>query len=158
MNRSIVALAATGLLAWFPAPGTPVQPRCVYRADGALPDPGCTPGVLNPAVTQQTIRSTICRVGWTASIRPPSSATRPWKIAAVAAYGGHNVAAYHLDHLVPLSLGGHPTDARNLWPLRWRYAYAKDGRARRLLHRVCAGRLSLTAARWRIRHDWRQIR
>jgi hypothetical protein len=34
-----------------------------------------TPGVVNPAVTQATIRSTICKRGWTRTIRPPTATT-----------------------------------------------------------------------------------
>ena len=40
-------------------------------ADAILADPVRTPGVLNPDVTQANIRSTICRHGWTSTIRPP---------------------------------------------------------------------------------------
>ena len=50
-----------------PAPGT-----CHYRtaADGeTLPDPNCTPGAISPKVTQDTIATTICRTGYTKSIR-----------------------------------------------------------------------------------------
>jgi hypothetical protein len=51
-------------------------PRCsgsgaggaVVRASSAL-----TPGVLNPAVTQATVASTICRHGWTRTVLPPVS-------------------------------------------------------------------------------------
>ena len=44
--------------------------RALVRASSTL-----TPGVLNPAVTQATIRSTICGRGWTRTIRPPVSYT-----------------------------------------------------------------------------------
>src|SRR5438552_14002363 len=40
-------------------------------ANAILADPLRTPGVLNLDVTQANIRSTICRHGWTATIRPP---------------------------------------------------------------------------------------
>jgi hypothetical protein len=43
------------------------------RTHAILADPARTPGVLNPDVTQANIRSTICRRGWTSTIRPPSS-------------------------------------------------------------------------------------
>src|SRR6476646_6717367 len=36
-----------------------------------LPDPDITPGALNRAVRQSTIKKTICRSGWTTTIRPP---------------------------------------------------------------------------------------
>ena len=36
-----------------------------------LPDPVCTPGAADPAVTQDNIDSTICTSGYTATVRPP---------------------------------------------------------------------------------------
>jgi hypothetical protein len=56
-----------------PAPGA-----CHYRtaANGqTLPDPDCTPGAISPKVTQDTLATTICRTGYTKSIRPPASIT-----------------------------------------------------------------------------------
>jgi hypothetical protein len=40
---------------------------------------GLSPGMLNPDVTQANIRSTICRHGWTDTIRPPTSYTNALK-------------------------------------------------------------------------------
>src|SRR5579872_5329391 len=40
-----------------------------------LPDPTCTPGSIDPAVTQATILSTICVNGYTKTVRPPVSYT-----------------------------------------------------------------------------------
>jgi hypothetical protein len=76
-----------------------------------------TPGVLNPAVTQATIRSTICVRGWTSTVRPPVSYTNHLKEVQLEQYGLHGaLSAFQEDHLVSLELGGNPTDARNLWP------------------------------------------
>jgi hypothetical protein len=92
---------------------------CTYRYTKSrqpLPDRACTPGALNPKVTPATIASTICRAGYTSSIRPPESITEPEKIANARSYaysGSLRVAEY--DHLVPLELGGDPNDRRNLW-------------------------------------------
>src|SRR5581483_9064980 len=46
-----------------------------------------TPGALNPAVTQATIGATICRRGWTATVRPPGSYTNALKVQQMTAYG-----------------------------------------------------------------------
>ena len=54
-----------------------------------MPDPHCTPGALNPAVTQATIHKTICRRGYSSSIRPSTSVTGPEKLASIRAYGFH---------------------------------------------------------------------
>jgi hypothetical protein len=86
---------------------------CRTRDHGLLPDPSCTPGAGDPAVTQSNIGSTICRAGYTDSVRPPESQTEAFKWnGAEAAYGLHDVSG-ELDHLVPLELGG-DNDARNL--------------------------------------------
>jgi len=42
-----------------------------------------TPGALNPDVTQATIRSTICRRGWTKTVRPPTSFTSALNLAQI---------------------------------------------------------------------------
>ncbi len=41
-----------------------------------LPDPACTPGTVNPAVSQANIADTICKSGWTSTVRP--SGVRQW--------------------------------------------------------------------------------
>src|SRR5438270_11663668 len=66
------------------------------------PDPRCTPGALNPRVTQVTIRRTICKRGWTSTVRPPERITEQEKAASMAAYGdGGSLSRYEYDHLVP---------------------------------------------------------
>jgi len=57
----------------FPAAG-----RCHARqgANGVLPDPACTPGAVDPNVTDATLESTVCRRGgYTSTVRPPTSVT-----------------------------------------------------------------------------------
>ena len=81
------------------------------------PDPACTPGALDPAVTQGTIDRTICVDGWTDTVRPPESVTEQEKAASMAAYGDTgSIGNYEYDHFVPLELGGATNDSRNLWP------------------------------------------
>ena len=57
-----------------------IHGHCSYRDHGQLPDPRCTPGSIDPHVTQADIRSTICKKGWTASGRcwASPSASRPF--------------------------------------------------------------------------------
>ena len=72
-----------------------------------------TPGALNPDVTQATIATTICKHGWTGTVRPPSSYTSRLKVEQMAQYGlTGSPSDYQEDHLVSLELGGHPTDPR----------------------------------------------
>jgi len=75
---------------------------CHARAVGAgvLPDPACTPGATNPDVTQASIGSTICRAGYTGTIRPPAAYTSALKRQQIVAYGhpDTNPADYEEDH------------------------------------------------------------
>ena len=136
-----------------PAPGT-----CHYRtaADGqALPDPACTPGATNPKVTQDTLDTTICRSGYTKSIRPPRSITGAEKEASAAAYGYTGpLSQTEYDHLVPLEVGGDPNDPRNLWVEPGASPNPKDHVETRLNRLVCAGQVPLIAAQDAIASDW----
>src|SRR5664280_1012277 len=107
-----------------PGDGPGVTQRAVAQhgrhrsGGGVLPDAACTPGATNPAVTQATIGSTICRSGYTATIRPPASYTDALKRQQIAAYGYTDTSprSYEEDHLISLELGGASSDQRNLWP------------------------------------------
>jgi hypothetical protein len=124
-------------------------PRCgggrgvVVRASWSL-----TPGALNPAVTERTIAVTICRRGWTKTVRPPVSYTNELKLRQLRLYGLRGPpSAFQEDHLISLELGGDPVDPRNLWPEPYPRAAAVDRIENELNRRVCDGSLSLAAAR-----------
>jgi hypothetical protein len=125
---------------------------------GVLASASLTPGVLNPAVTQATIRSTICTRGWTATIRPPTEYTNALKVRQMAAYGETgSTSAYQEDHLISLELGGHPTDARNLWPEPYPRAAEVDRVENELNDQVCSGALTLAEAQRKeteLKHDY----
>jgi hypothetical protein len=116
-------------------PGPPSR----YAARRAL-----TPGVLNPDVTQATIRKTVCSRGWTRTARPPASYTSPLKLVQMRQYGflGGPVD-YQEDHFISLELGGAPTDPRNLWPERRPRADHVDTIENDLNAKVCSGEISL---------------
>ena len=129
------------------------------------PDPSLTPGATNPAVTQATIDTTICVSGWAASVRPPSSYTTALKRRQIAGYGyaDTKLADYEEDHLIPLELGGAPSDARNLWPEPYTIALpdgtpvgarVKDQLENELNALVCAGSMPLARAQALIRVHW----
>jgi hypothetical protein len=127
-----------------------------------LPDPACTPGVADARVTQGDIFTTICVAGYTTKVRPPSSYTNALKAQQIKAYGYSDISLgdYEEDHLIPLELGGHPTDPRNLWPEPLSGAYPaskKDGVENSLHSRVCAGLMTLAAARIAIATNWESI-
>jgi hypothetical protein len=106
-----------------------------------------TPGVLNPEVTQATIGSTICVVGWTRTVRPPTEYTNALKRKQMRAYRELGAAsAYQEDHLISLELGGHPTDPRNLWPEPYPRASQVDTIENDLNRQVCDGSLTLAEA------------
>jgi hypothetical protein len=119
--------------------------RAVVRASWTL-----TPGVLNPAVAQANIASTICRHGWTRTIRPPVSYTNALKAKGLRQYRLRGPpSAFQEDHLISLELGGDPVDPRNLWPEPYPRAAAVDRIENDLNHRVCTGSLSLADAQLR---------
>jgi hypothetical protein len=141
-----------------PAPGS-----CHSRGGGldSLPDPRCTPGALNPAVTQARIGVTICRSGWTSTVRPPASITEREKAASMSAYGhGAHARGFEYDHLVSLELGGAVNDPRNLWPepdyavRSGFYLNPKDRLEGTLNRLVCSGQMTLAAAQRVIAGNW----
>ena len=98
-------------------------------------------------MTQATIGSTICVVGWTRSVRPPTEYTNALKRRQMRAYGElGSASAYQEDHLISLELGGHPTDPRNLWPEPYPRASQVDTIENDLNRRVCDGSLTLAEA------------
>jgi len=144
-----------------PAPGS-----CQLRYAGRqpLPDPRCTPGAVDSAVTQANLRSTACRKGgYTGSVRPPRAVTDAIKRRLLAAYGipVADIGRYELDHLVELSSGG-SSDVRNLWPepnVRYLgqgngFHNDKDRVEAYLFHAQCAGKASVTAIQRAISSNW----
>jgi hypothetical protein len=123
------------------------KPRACHLA-GKAQDPDCTPGALNPAVQQDTIRKTICKTGWTTTVRPPTSYTTPLKLKDMKAYGfaGKSPDNFEFDHLISLELGGAPSDIRNLFPEPHSTSYKKDGLENSLNNDVCDGTISLRKA------------
>jgi hypothetical protein len=127
---------------------------CRYRDGGQLPDPSCTPGATDPSITQASIAETICRTGYTRTIRPPAAATERFKFdEAYPAYGVPRSTRTELDHLVPLELGG-SNDASNLWPETPPTPNPKDDVEGVLHDAVCSGRVTLGAAQGAIAADW----
>ena len=147
---------------------TRVGPSYLYPAHAT------TPGLVNPDITQANISETICSTLWsTKNIRPPVSYTNSLKTKQLtASHAADKTSAhYEEDHLVSLELGGHPRDARNLWPERWGTpghplthlgpfpahlvgAKAKDSTEGALHAEVCHGTLTLREAQFIIATDW----
>lgn len=136
------AAVAVAVLTW-PRGGEALSPG---RASWTL-----TPGVVNPDVTQATIADTICRRGWTRTIRPPTDYTNELKREQMRAYGRTGSPSdYQEDHLISLGLGGHPTDPRNLWPEPQPQATKVDRIEVELNDAICSGEITLAEGQRRI--------
>ena len=138
-----------------PRTGWPVSAsdrRCVER-DG-LPDPRCTPGAIRSGVSL----ATICTFGYSPSVRPPESYTEPLKLAQMRAYDLPDRARdYEEDHLVPLSIGGAPTDPANLWPEPRSGPYnaqEKDQLETWVARTACSQRIPLAALQHDMATNW----
>lgn len=146
-----VPLQTATTTAAIPAPHT-----CTlhHQTGHDLPDPTCTPGTVNLAVTQDNLGTTICRVGWTATVRPPVSVTGKLKKQLDAAYGLPTTTDGELDHLISLELGGAPADPANLWIEPGAIPNPKDTVENQLHRAVCSRLIPLATAQQAIAGDW----
>jgi hypothetical protein len=162
-TAALAALTLGGCAAGTPTPAGRAGPtRQDCRSSGALPDPRCTPGAVDPRVDQADLKGTICLRGYTSRVRPVASYTGRLKRRQLAAYGwyaGRAPSGYEEDHLIPLELGGAPSDPRNLWPEARSGASGSAGQKDVLenyLHRaVCSGAMTLRDAQRAITRNWR---
>ena len=125
-----------------------------------------TPGATNPDITQDNIDQTICNPHWsTRSIRPREEYTNRLKHEQLDQYGDKdtNPRDYEEDHLIPLEVGGNPTDPKNLWPEPYGTSIADGGakykdKVENYLHdEVCSGRIPLAQAQQQIAVDWYRV-
>lgn len=132
-----------------------------------LPDPKCTPGGTDPAVTQRNLDTTVCDPsGYTDRVRPPLNVSNAAKKVVMAAYGIplNRMGDYKLNHLVPLSAGG-SSSAANLWPQEKilihgpgnKYMQTEKDRIEIYLHRaLCRGEVTLKEVQEEFPRDWSQ--
>jgi len=154
----------TGPPATLPPPSGGTNSAGAAADLAGLPDPSLTPGAVDPRVTPATLGSTICRSGYTRTVRPPSSYTESLKRQGLRAYGRQGrLSDYQEDHLVALEIGGSATDPRNLWPEPLASApeakpgltaAQKDPVENAAHSAVCAGRLPLADAQRLMATDW----
>lgn len=126
------------------------------QINGQLPDKNCTPGSIDPRVTQENIQQTICVSGYSGKVRPSVTYTNKLKIQQIKEYGytENNPTFYEEDHLISLELGGNPTDSKNLWPEPGKSPNPKD-KIENLCHKkVCKGEISLDDAQKQIAGNW----
>lgn len=121
-----------------------------------LPDPNCTPGVINSNITQANSTTTICTAGFTKTIRPAASYTDNLKREQIKEYGytDTNPHDYEEDHLISLELGGNPSDPKNLWPEPHASLNEKDKVENYLHKQICDGTITLAQAQQKITQNW----
>ena len=123
-----------------------------------LPDHKLTPGVTSPAVTQKTIHDTICKPGYTATVRNVSEATKK-QVMQRYRLPESELSKVEIDHFFSLEIGG-ANDVENLWPQYYDPAPGQKGYlgardkdvVETSLHRsVCSGKMTLAEAQQAIR-------
>jgi hypothetical protein len=88
-------------------------------------------------------------------VRPPASYTTELKLRQMHALGETGSPhSYKEDHLVPLSLGGAPSDPNNLFPQPTAKTTEKEELEDQLHRAVCAGQMTLAVAQAKMRRDW----
>jgi hypothetical protein len=125
-----------------------------------LPISSVTSGAIDTNITQTNIDTTICKSGYTATVRPPVSYTN--KLKAQQLNGTYKQftdkvsADYEEDHLISLEIGGSPTDPKNLWPQPYAGigARIKDQVENKLHDLVCSHKMLLTQAQKEISTNW----
>jgi hypothetical protein len=122
-----------------------------YSHDEQLNDLRVTPGV-----TFHVTVATICRSGYSTSVR---NVPQSEKNQVYAEYGitRHTTGQYEIDHLISLELGG-SNAIGNLWPELndhpHGYLNSKDILENRLHALLCTGKVSLRSAQTLIASDW----
>ncbi len=136
--------------------------KAVDAASGkVLPDPACTPGAVDPGVTQSNLPQTICRSGYAASVRAPAAETDKAKQGSLRQYGETPTKTTEYDHLISLELGG--TNATsNLWPepnagTATGTTNPKDSVENQLHSALCSGAITLVDAQKAIATDWTTV-
>ncbi|WP_308445440.1 hypothetical protein [Streptomyces violascens] len=114
-------------------------------------------------MTQANLNETVCKAGYTATIRPPASVTGAEKAANAKSYSYTGpMGDAEEDHLVSLVLGGDPNSPLNLWvePPSPDHKPGggpnnpKDVVESKLSKAVCSGKVQLAAAQSAIATDW----
>ena len=135
-------------------PVGPARPRR-HRTNGNLPME-----VLSADIRPETSDQNLFVANCTASIRPATSYTNGVKLKLLREAGADaaNASKYDLDHIVPLAVGGHPRNLKNLMLQPWDGddgAKKKDRLEKQLQRLVCSKQLGLRDAQAAIYSDWK---
>jgi hypothetical protein len=169
---SVLALVLVAIALCYVIRQASVSPATIETRVGRVgptdiyPIPSITPGAINSEITQENIHETICSPNWsTKSERPPSNYTNRLKRDGFDQYNDadRDMHDYEEDHLIPLEIGGNPTDPKNLWPEPYHTSIADGGahdkdKVENYLHeQVCRGAMNLADAQRAIVTDWYQV-
>lgn len=144
-------------------------PQAAAGSPPIFPNASLHPGATNPDVTQENIKSTICKSGFTKTVRPPAAYTGNLKRQQMRDEGlPGSPSDYEEDHLISLELGGAPRDPKNLWPQPYENKgdkLAKTGSGSETKDKVenetnklvCSRKMSLSEAQQRIASNWYQL-
>jgi hypothetical protein len=123
-------------------------------AQGALPDPACTPGDIFSNVTKDDI----CKPGYASSVRNVTESTKN-KVYAEYGITTRQPGQYEVDHFVSLELGG-SNDISNLWPepAKPTPGFHEKDKVENYLHdQVCSGAMTLLEAQVKIATNWLDV-
>jgi len=144
------------------AAGGAVSPIREGDVDRDLPNSNLTPGL---GATED--ENLVCQRGYAERVRPRGALWRRLKEEAFARYGiayqdrdaiganGVREPEYQVDHLIPLEIGGSPTDLQNIWPQPIGPALRKDRVENELHQLVCSGQMPLKQAQDAIARNWK---
>jgi hypothetical protein len=135
---------------------TPAPNTCKLRQSNGqfLPDPQCTPGAIDPAVTPANLTDTICKPGWREKAYPEAQVDSRMKADSALSYGLSPDFDGEYDHLISRMLGGSSVDPRNRWPQPAAKPNRKDRIEIALHEGVCKGMVSLVTAQRALATDW----
>jgi hypothetical protein len=162
------ALNITCASQYFAAWRSPAGGTCIPRTSNGypVPDPKCTPGGINPSVSESTLTDPAWRTRCIRNCESSESqkhVTYGWYSLASPPNNKGATQVCELDHLVPLEIGG-ADGLGNIWPqcgpnnavLRDRYFKQKDKVENYLADEVRKGRMPLADAQRGIAEDWTQ--
>lgn len=172
---SVIVVLLIGLLAFLQSQRTSIRTATSGSAasgaasqiregdvDRDLPNSNLTPGL---AATED--ENLVCQRGYAERVRPRGTLWRRLKEEAFARYGiahqdrdaiganGVREPEYQVDHLIPLEIGGSPTDLQNIWPQPIGAALHKDRIENELRELVCSGRMPLRQAQDAVARNWK---
>ncbi len=123
--------------------------------------------MVNPAVTQANIQTTICKSGWATAQRNkylPEPASQALKRQVMGSYGIplNQMGAYEGDHLIAIEDGGLPGGPgieRAFWPEYSNFPNPHTLNTKDLVENaansaICGGRLSLSVVQAGLAGNW----